>query len=473
MILRKKLLVLNTTLMLGLGSVIAPAVSAESLNLNDLQNQKQLIENERTGIQSEIDKAVAEIKSLQEEQALLVNRIQSIELAISDNTAKIDETKVQIDETNVEIEKLQKEITALQDKIEKRNEILKERAVSYQESGGSVNYLEVLLGSESFGDLIERVGAVTTLVEADREILEQQENDKKELEEKKTAVETKLSELEGMKVELEGMLAQIEEQKSQSVQLSKNLQAKETQTATLIGSLENKDAALAAQVSKIQQDMMAEQKRQAEMAAAQKRAEEAAAKQAAVAIAAAKNTTAQKSSSESKATVSSSSSAVKSTTNKETTKETTKKPASNNSEKETATAPSTTRNLSVAITAGNKYIGNSVYVFGGGRSSSDIANGRFDCSAFVHWAYAQAGINLGSSGSVNTESLKNYGTQIPASQMQPGDMVFFDTYKKDGHVGIYVGNGKFIGAQSSTGVAIANMSSGYWAQKFNGRVIRL
>lgn len=57
--------------------------------------------------------------------------------------------------------------------------------------------------------------------------------------------------------------------------------------------------------------------------------------------------------------------------------------------------------------------------------------------------------------------------------MQPGDLVFFDTYKADGHVGIYVGDGKFIGAQSKTGVAIADMSKGYWQQKFNGRVKRI
>jgi peptidoglycan DL-endopeptidase CwlO len=30
--------------------------------------------------------------------------------------------------------------------------------------------------------------------------------------------------------------------------------------------------------------------------------------------------------------------------------------------------------------------------------------------------------------------------------MKPGDIVFFDTYKRDGHVGIYVGSDKFIGA---------------------------
>jgi cell wall-associated NlpC family hydrolase len=116
-----------------------------------------------------------------------------------------------------------------------------------------------------------------------------------------------------------------------------------------------------------------------------------------------------------------------------------------------------------------KYIGHSVYVFGGGRSAFDIQNGRFDCSGFVHWALSQVGIDVGTS----TDSIKNSGKQVPASSLQPGDLVFFDTYKQDGHVGIYIGNGQFIGSQCTTGVAIADMTSGYWKAKFNGKVIRL
>jgi peptidoglycan DL-endopeptidase CwlO len=125
--------------------------------------------------------------------------------------------------------------------------------------------------------------------------------------------------------------------------------------------------------------------------------------------------------------------------------------------------------VSAVIEAGYKYIGNSVYVFGGGRTASDIANGRFDCSGFVSWAFSQAGVKVGAS----TDTLKHQGTPVSVSEMQPGDIVFFDTYKKDGHVGIYVGGGKFIGSQSNTGVAIADMSSGYWEKRFNGRVNRI
>lgn len=124
---------------------------------------------------------------------------------------------------------------------------------------------------------------------------------------------------------------------------------------------------------------------------------------------------------------------------------------------------------SIVTQAGNKYMGRSVYVFGGGRNAHDVAMGWFDCSGFVHWAFAQAGIDIG----FNTDSIKKQGKRVLVKDMKPGDIVFFDTYKKDGHVGIYLGNGKFIGSQCNTGVAIADMTQGYWKNAFKGHVIRI
>src|SRR5690625_3736363 len=125
------------------------------------------------------------------------------------------------------------------------------------------------------------------------------------------------------------------------------------------------------------------------------------------------------------------------------------------------------------VDVGKKFIGNSVYVFGGGRNENDIDKGIFDCSSFVHWAFDEVGINLGSRSTTTTDTLKHLGKEVDLKNIQPGDLVFFDTYKKDGHVGIYAGNGQFIGSQTSTGVDIADMSSGYWKEKFNGRIKRI
>jgi NlpC/P60 family/Transglycosylase SLT domain len=125
-------------------------------------------------------------------------------------------------------------------------------------------------------------------------------------------------------------------------------------------------------------------------------------------------------------------------------------------------------------TVGNKWIGHSVYVWGGGRNQYDISHGRFDCSAFVHWAFAQVGVDLGPLGSTSTETLNKKGTRVSINEAQIGDIIFFDTYKKDGHVGIYLGNGKFIGCQGSTGVAIVDINnSQYYKSRFSGHIRRV
>ncbi|MDQ0201046.1 lytic transglycosylase domain-containing protein [Neobacillus ginsengisoli] len=69
------------------------------------------------------------------------------------------------------------------------------------------------------------------------------------------------------------------------------------------------------------------------------------------------------------------------------------------------------------IDVGYKWIGNSVYVFGGGREQSDITRGRFDCSSFVHWAFAQVGVDLGPLNSTRTDTLKYLGKPVSPSDM--------------------------------------------------------
>ncbi|WP_019156877.1 C40 family peptidase [Robertmurraya massiliosenegalensis] len=127
----------------------------------------------------------------------------------------------------------------------------------------------------------------------------------------------------------------------------------------------------------------------------------------------------------------------------------------------------------IVASVGSKYIGRSEYVFGGGRNQFDILNGRFDCSSFVHWAYAQAGIDLGPLTGTSTETLNKMGRKVSISEIKVGDLIFWNTYKRDGHVGIYIGNGKWIGSQSSTGVAIENLSKKYYSDRFEGHVRRI
>lgn len=128
--------------------------------------------------------------------------------------------------------------------------------------------------------------------------------------------------------------------------------------------------------------------------------------------------------------------------------------------------------VSAIIGAGISWIGKGTYFFGGGRNNEDTANGIFDCSSFVYWCFLQGGIELGNQGNCSTNTLNQIGTKITLSEAIPGDLVFFDTYQTDGHVGIYIGDNKVLGCQS-TGVGIIDLTSEYWEGVFSGHIRRL
>lgn len=313
---KKNIIAMNASIMIGLGSILAaPSVYAESIS--DLEKQKESIQEKRSGVESNISDTEKKIDNLQDKQMTAEEQIAAIEAKIAESTKKIDAKNAEITQTKKEIEKLKEEIKVLKERIAKRNEVLKERALSFQETGGDVNYLEVLFGSSSFGDLVDRVGAVATIAEADRDILKQHELDKKELEEKQNAVEAKLASLEVAKAELLEIQKQQKQQKQEKDALVKKLKQQTKKHEHEKMGLEEEKANLAAQEKAIKSAISLEHQRLAELEAARKkaaaeakkRAEQEAAQAAAQAASQASETKKQSTSSGSSAKSNSSSSA--------------------------------------------------------------------------------------------------------------------------------------------------------------------
>ena len=100
----------------------------------------------------------------------------------------------------------------------------------------------------------------------------------------------------------------------------------------------------------------------------------------------------------------------------------------------------------------------------GGRS---IDSG-FDCSGFVAHVFRQsAGLVLPH----NTLALSQNGAQISKTELKPGDLVFFNTLRRAfSHVGIYLGDNRFIHASSSSSgdVMVSDLTQKYWSTRFNG-----
>ncbi len=100
------------------------------------------------------------------------------------------------------------------------------------------------------------------------------------------------------------------------------------------------------------------------------------------------------------------------------------------------------------------------------RGGTDAERG-FDCSGFVRAIYQQtAGLLLPRSASQQAAATE----KIDKNELKPGDLVFFNTMRRAfSHVGIYVGNGKFIHAPKPGGeVRVEDLGASYWAKRFDG-----
>ena len=96
---------------------------------------------------------------------------------------------------------------------------------------------------------------------------------------------------------------------------------------------------------------------------------------------------------------------------------------------------------------------------------SGMGNAGFDCSGLVAHIFASLGRFLPHSSFAQYE----VGTGVSRSALAPGDLVFFHTYSPGAsHVGIYVGEDRFVHASYSRGVVVSSLQESYYRERFIG-----
>jgi len=273
-------IVFLSTILNGTGVLASP--------LDDMKKEQKQLDQKKNELNTGINKKSSEIKTKKTTVENITDQILELNAKINESTEKVNRVVAEINKTTDEIDALRVSIADLEKKIEERDVVLRDRVRAMQVKGGQVNYLDVLLGANSFADFIDRFSAVTSLMDADRNIMEQQANDIQQLEEEKILVESKLAEQVASKEKLQALKDSLLTQKKSKNKLIDQLESEQKKLANEKSQLEA-DLHETYEVSdELASKITAEQSRLAKIARQLENARKAEAKRKAAAAAAAR-----------------------------------------------------------------------------------------------------------------------------------------------------------------------------------------
>ena len=217
-------------------------INAGKAEANELNSQIDALEDQLAAIQDDKSQAM-EQKSLLEQQINAQNEaIRTVESTIAQYDGLIAEKETEVAET--------------QAKEEEQYALFCQR-VKTMEKVGTVSYWDILFGSSSFSDLLDRASMVSEIMKYDNEVMDQLSATRQELQEQQTALEATRAEQQAEKEDLEARRADLEAKEAEVDQLLAEITANETQIESAKDDLEAAAAEIDAQVAQKQRELQA------------------------------------------------------------------------------------------------------------------------------------------------------------------------------------------------------------------------
>ena len=399
-------------------SVQAKTVSELEQEKQELEKKKQDAKNRQNSEQQKLDSVTGTIGSIQDNADAAAEEVEEVDAALVETIASVEIIEEELKEKEEALQKTTADYEAAKETEQEQYDAMKLRIRFMYEKGDST-YLQLLLESQDFGDMVNKADYVEQLYSYDRKMLEEYQRVKQETEDLKNQLEDEKAELQAQQHELE------EEQKSLTIMLNEKKKAYDDYEAQLAQA--KREAAVYKANIKKQSDEI----RQLESASSQKDSEIQAAKKAEEEARKAQEEALRRQSEESSSSYSSSSSSSGDSS------------GSSSSGKQYASPSSFSGSKGQQIANyACQFIGNP-YV-PGGTSLTDGA----DCSGFVWRVYKDFGYSVPRT----SYSFRSYGSEVSYSDAQPGDVICYA-----GHVALYIGNGQIVHASTQrTGIKITN-----------------
>ncbi len=219
-------------------------------------------------IQQELEQKAKEKESVNQEIENIQLEMESLNTFVSENKEAMENTQKRISATNQLIEEKKEEIVILEDKILARKHVMEKRLVALQHDNNLRLVVKVFLESKSFDDFIQRSSAVTALFNADKNILEAQQEDLRQIEEHKKEIDRQQQSLEEEKKTLAKQQEELNENLQKRQENLTVMQEKYSQINQQMALAQQEKAGIEAQLKAAQEKIRTEQEEASKRAAA-------------------------------------------------------------------------------------------------------------------------------------------------------------------------------------------------------------
>lgn len=176
-------------------------VLAEDSLSNDETNELSL-EEQQEEVEAKIEEATLELEYVQEELSATMLKVQELEDKIMSYESDIEDLGNKMNELQASIDEATEKLEIASQSYEEKSELLAKRLVAIYEAG-DVQYLDILLKSESITDFLSRYYIIEEIVEYDSQLISQIQEEKENIETTKQKLENEQSELRIIKAKSE------------------------------------------------------------------------------------------------------------------------------------------------------------------------------------------------------------------------------------------------------------------------------
>lgn len=221
-------------------------------NIKVFGESVDLLNKSKSEAQANKNKAEEELSNIQSEKKSTMEEVEELTSQLTTVQSEVNDLQDQLDELNESIIEKENDIKEKEENILQKQELLKTRLVAMYKNG-KIKYLDVLLGSSNYIDMLASYDAVKEITDADTKLINEITLQKEEIQKAKEQLEEKKNEVDALKSQKEAKNQELSEKKAQKdakvSQLSSDEKAKQKEIDKFNNAIASADAEIKRQVA--------------------------------------------------------------------------------------------------------------------------------------------------------------------------------------------------------------------------------